>query len=99
MKNSFLLVCLLTILAGCATTGHPFNMNATEQIKVGASTKEDVVALLGDPSSVSTKGDGHVVMNYNYVHVETGSRKSQSFTVTIAPDGKVVSTYKHTANQ
>lgn len=99
MKNPFLSIYLLAILAGCATAGHQFNMNATDQIKVGTSTKDDVVALLGNPSSVSTNGDGHVVLNYNYVHDVTGSPKSQSFTVTIAPDGKVVNTYKHSANQ
>lgn len=99
MKNSFLFIHLLAILAGCATAGHQFNMNATNQIKIGTSTKNDVVAILGNPSSEFIHGDGHLFLNYNDVHILMGFLDSPSFTVTIAPDGRVVNTYKHTTNQ
>lgn len=97
MRNPISFICLLAMLAGCATTGRQFDMKAVDQIKTGVSTKDDVMALLGQPSSMSTNGDGRTVLNYNYVQDVMGAPKSRSFTVTIAPDGTVVGTFAHSA--
>jgi hypothetical protein len=98
MKNTLLLIYLLAILAGCATAGRQFDMNAADKIKIGLSTSDDVVALLGQPTSAYKNGNGIVIMNYDFVRTAFGSHEPQSFTVAVAPDGKVRETYKHPTN-
>jgi len=94
MKKSFLIFCLLPIMACCATTGQQFDMNAADRIKIGISTNDDVVALLGKPSSVFKNGNGIVIMNYDFVRAASGAPEPQSFTFAIAPDGKVRDKYR-----
>ena len=99
MKKSLLKFCLLATLAGCATTGRQFDMNAADRIKIGVSTNDDVVALLGKPSSAFKNGNGIVIMNYDFVRAASGALEPQSFTFAIAPDGKVRDKYRQDNTQ
>lgn len=98
MKKVILLAAILLISA-CATVGNQFDMSKIDQIKIGQTTQQEVVTLLGQPLSISRSGDGHTFLGYSYVHTEPGSTESQLFSVSIGPDGKVENTFSHSQKQ
>lgn len=52
---------------GCMTMGKPIPPDKVSQIKVGESTKEDVIALLGKPKSVTTISGGMTILGYMHM--------------------------------
>ena len=53
-----LIMVLMLLVSGCATTGHQFDMSATDRIKIGQTTQAEVIAILGPPIGISKTGDG-----------------------------------------
>lgn len=64
---SILTLALLALL-GCASAGVKIDRSATENIRKGVTTKAQVIALLGAPSSDSLTGDGREMMIWSYAH-------------------------------
>lgn len=66
MKKTFCTLFTVVVAVGCATSGVDFNYENRSNLKVGQSTKQDALGLLGNPSSVQTKA----VNNDNYEIVQ-----------------------------
>lgn len=74
--KSIILILIVSLFLGCASTGIKIDSNKVGQIKSGVTTRAQVVALLGNPSTTVLTGDGKVLMNYIYSEART---KASSF--------------------
>ena len=54
------------MLAGCASAGNKIDPDAVSKIEKGVTTKAQVIALLGNPMSVSLLGDGREMLFWSY---------------------------------
>jgi outer membrane protein assembly factor BamE (lipoprotein component of BamABCDE complex) len=75
------LVCIVAVIAGvlplagcvivnsgvdCGEKGAPLSADTLEQIEPGQTTRDWVIATLGEPSEQSTAGNGVEVLTYRY---------------------------------
>lgn len=80
------------VLAGCVTQhGTPITQDQIAQIKQGATTKTDLLSLLGRPISSAQNSDGTEVVTWSYARVAPGVYENQAITVILAADGTVAS--------
>lgn len=67
----------LALVSGCVTTTYGTakvaDDTAVSQIKEGVSRKEDVRALMGEPSNVSFRADSAEEWSYDYFNQEVGA--------------------------
>jgi outer membrane protein assembly factor BamE (lipoprotein component of BamABCDE complex) len=73
---------LALVLAGCAGTGTKVSEEQAQSFQVGRSTYNDVVAALGQPTTVTTSTGGGRVASYTYAAV---SAQPQNFIPYIGP--------------
>jgi hypothetical protein len=69
MSKHLLLIILVGILGGCAvnnTVGQKFDTTAVNRIELGKTTENEVIAMLGAPSSEQKLNNGIVVYYYAY---------------------------------
>lgn len=64
--GNLVVVLLVAGLVGCATSGRKIDQGAADQIEKGKTTKEQVVALIGSPESISRSSNGDTTYIYNY---------------------------------
>lgn len=69
MKKFLMIMCVFLI--GCATAGKPIDQSKVSQIKEGVTTKQEVIALLGNPSMVSLTSDAKEILMYNFFQYKT----------------------------
>jgi outer membrane protein assembly factor BamE (lipoprotein component of BamABCDE complex) len=62
----FLAAALALGLAGCASTGTKVETSQIQQFQKGVTTYPEVVAALGDPTTVTTDSDGKKSAVYTY---------------------------------
>ncbi len=61
----FLIMAIVLLAAGCTTiTGNRTFENHYDQIQKGTSTRQDVIALLGNPNQVTHPDQTHTVLIY-----------------------------------
>jgi outer membrane protein assembly factor BamE (lipoprotein component of BamABCDE complex) len=68
MSKKLVLIVLAGIFLGCSTptVGRQFDTNAVNHIEVGKTTKNEVISLLGTPTSDKTLSNGISIFNYTY---------------------------------
>ena len=69
MSKNLLLIILVGMLWGCAvnnTVGQKFDTTAVNRIELGKTTENEVIAMLGAPSSQKKLDNGMVVYYYAY---------------------------------
>ncbi|MGD9547807.1 MAG: outer membrane protein assembly factor BamE [Candidatus Krumholzibacteriia bacterium] len=76
MKTLFVVLGLVVALSGCATVGRKIDPVAIEQIKIGTTTMEQVLQLIGSPDAVTQMGTGGTVYTYIYARA---TAKAESF--------------------
>lgn len=82
---------LLVVTAGCATVGSNFSVAGVPQLKIGETTKPDVVALFGAPWRTGVE-DGRETWTYGYYKYSLFSdAKTRDLVVRFDSKGKVVS--------
>ncbi|MGA3281088.1 MAG: hypothetical protein ABSD50_08905 [Smithella sp.] len=103
MKKIFALIAMIIFLSGCATAtnvvGRPIPQENVSRIKKGETTKENILAWFGEPSSVTVNEKGETIFSYTYISAtatcDLGNCKSdgiqQMLMVTTSPSGKVIS--------
>jgi hypothetical protein len=75
---------------GCATMGRPIDVAQVETLKVGATTREQAVELLGPPTSMSTSSAGITVLAWSHAHaVAFGGATSTMVMLTFGADGRM----------
>jgi len=71
MRISYLLLAGLIVLGGCAATGVQVKQGQLEQFKQGETTKQDVMAALGKPTTQMRNSDGTSTLLYTYAEYRT----------------------------
>ena len=69
MSKNLLLIILVVILGGCHvdnTVGQKFDTTAVNRIELGKTTENEVISMLGAPSSQKKLDNGIVVYYYAY---------------------------------
>jgi hypothetical protein len=56
------------LLGGCASIGHPYNVDAVSSLVPGQTTEAQAVAAVGEPTSRSTEEDGTVLVTWLWSH-------------------------------
>jgi hypothetical protein len=88
-------VVLLLTAAGCAsmTIGKPIDKSAIANVHKGQTTKQEVLAAFGEPSTTATMPDGGELLAYSYTHSDatlaSAQAASQYFAVTVSGQGLV----------
>ena len=64
---TLMLICI-TIFLGCTSTrmGTDFNSTNVSKLKVGETTEQEAIQLIGQPGNRTRSSDGTVVFNYMY---------------------------------
>jgi outer membrane protein assembly factor BamE (lipoprotein component of BamABCDE complex) len=107
-KNILLFVLGLSTLAliGCASTrmGTDFNSANVNKLKVGKTTEQEVIQLIGQPINRTRSADGTVTLQYMYYpgqtihaftaitnpgYLQEAGKGQKGLTVIIGSDGKV----------
>ena len=71
MRRAAHALCVLLLLAACATRGREFDVDRVPFIERGLSTQEDVRRWFGEPTSVKSRGSGVSAGGYLYEETET----------------------------
>ncbi|HEY4415935.1 MAG TPA: outer membrane protein assembly factor BamE [Verrucomicrobiae bacterium] len=67
-STSFILIAIgAMLLAGCVSYGRKIDQSKAAQIKIGQTTRSQVVQLIGSPDQITTMGDGLVTFHYMFV--------------------------------
>jgi outer membrane protein assembly factor BamE (lipoprotein component of BamABCDE complex) len=72
MRKIILLISYI-LLVGCSSMGNKevMDVSKTSQIVQGKTTKEEVMALLGEPNHITVRPDGNETWVYSYTHGTT----------------------------
>ncbi len=92
MKKRLLTLCALFILSGCAaSSGKNFDESALTKIHNGVTTRQQLIALFGQPTSETPYPEGHTLMMWSYSQARTMST-TEGKTLTVQLNkGKVFS--------
>lgn len=82
MRNFIGVMALAALLSACAASGVQVTEQQAQGFKVGKSTYAEVVAGLGDPTTVNTSSKGERVAVYSYSAI---SSRPQNFIPYIGP--------------
>jgi outer membrane protein assembly factor BamE (lipoprotein component of BamABCDE complex) len=100
----FVIVTVAFLAGGCFSMGRKVDLNRVDEIKVGKTTRQQVISMLGTPSTVMRQSGGDSTLMYSYCKTQMsavnfipivglfcGSADTQTQTVTIrvGPDGIV----------
>lgn len=79
------------LLAGCATIGHDFPSERVPEIRIGETTRSQILVMFGDPWRTGIE-DGLVKWTYGkYRYSAFGGSRSKDLTVTFDDAGRVAS--------
>lgn len=76
MRFVTLLLAVAVLASGCATVGRRIDPAAIQKLEVGHTTKEQALALLGSPDSMTQVGTGGAMWMYTFARA---SAKASSF--------------------
>lgn len=70
--NKLICVCIgIILLAGCASSGVKVTDSQARQFKTGVSTRNQVISILGQPTSSTRSSDGTITLQYVYAESTT----------------------------
>lgn len=107
MKNMFVkvsmigtLIAAFTFFAGCARVGHDFNAGHVQEIKIGQTTKSDVINMLGKPWRIGNE-NGVTMWTYGkYTYYLVGEADTKDLIIKFNDNGTVRSyTFNKTMNE
>lgn len=114
-KNMALVVACVTVSIGCASTrmGTDFNSANVNKLKVGKTTEQEVIQLIGQPVQRTRSADGTVTLEYMYspgqtIHaftpitdpdyVQKAGKGTKQLVVKLGSNGKVLD-FKESGSQ
>jgi outer membrane protein assembly factor BamE (lipoprotein component of BamABCDE complex) len=93
MKPLALAAAIVLTLSGCLYQqhGNRFDTDAVARLTPGVSTKQDAIALLGQPTALSTSPDGSQILQWQYAYgTAIGVGGAAHAAIAFAPDGKMI---------
>ena len=88
MKNIITLF-FIALLAGCVAVGTPINKEQFTSFKVGVTTQQDVIAILGKATVTSQSSDGVLMLVYSYYEGGFGKTRIEQATIFFGATGKM----------
>jgi hypothetical protein len=89
----FVFICsALIFTAGCATVGHEFPVSQVKKIQIDQTTKEEILAMFGEPWRVGLES-GQETWSYGKYHYTMFSEKDAKDLVVRFTDDNVVESY------
>jgi len=67
MKKYLLILILFFYLSGCATVGRKFALDKIDLIKKGETSKQEILNIFGNPTSITTDSEGRDTFFYLYM--------------------------------
>lgn len=106
-RNIALIVACVTLCIGCTSTrmGTDFNSANVSKLKVGETTEQEVIQLIGQPIERTRSADGTVTLQYMYSpgqtfhplsaitnpgYIQRAGKGDKRLTVKLGSDGKVL---------
>ena len=104
LKKTAITFLLALTLSACATQGKKIDDQTISHVKKGYTTEQQVIAMMGKPTSVTMNSDGTKQLIYTYTHAHMNAAsyipfvnmfrsgvnsESQVFYITINKKGKV----------
>lgn len=93
MKPLALAAAIVFGLSGCLYQqhGNHFDTDAVSRLTPGVSTAQDAIALLGQPTGVSTNSDGSEIFQWQYAYgTAIGVGGAAHAAILFASDGKMI---------
>ncbi len=60
----YILIIILFVLTGCAAVGKPISQNSVNEIKKGATTKQEIIEYFGQPDMTSFDTNNRLIFSY-----------------------------------
>lgn len=94
-----LFLSFVVYITGCASNGREMSQENLDNIVIGTTTKDQMVAMFGPPLSQSFSTDGKMTMLWYYVHVGAfvSSMRQQNLAV-LFDENEVVEKYNFVNN-
>lgn len=98
------IVAAAVLAGGCFSMGRKVDLNQVDNIQVGKTTKQQVINMLGSPTTVMRQSGGNTTLMYSYSKTQMDAvnfipiiglffggmdMQSQTVTIQIGPDGIV----------
>ena len=89
--RTFVAVIALAALIGCATSGRKITQAQLDQVVSGQTTRSELIALFGPPTSEVYSSDGSQILGWGYAHVGFMGTNTevQGVSMVIGADGTV----------
>jgi len=85
------IIFVLLMLTGCASSGHKIDQSQIDQIKIGETTKDQMMKMFGSPLSQAYNSDGKLMFIWFYMKAGPFgvSMKQQNLSVLFDDQNKV----------
>ena len=91
MRSRGLIVAIAIFVAGCTTTaGTKFDMAIIDSFQPQVTTKDDAVAKLGKPASLTNQPDGGTTLVWGWKEVGVSGGTAARVAILFNQDGKMV---------
>lgn len=89
--RTFVAVIALAVLMGCATSGRKITQAQLDQVVSGQTTRSELIALFGPPTSEIYSSNGSQILGWGYAHVGFMgvNTEVQGVSMVIGADGTV----------
>lgn len=93
MKKRFVAFAMLLALSGCSSSsGKNFDDARLAKIQYGATTRQDLISLFGQPTSETPYPENHLLMMWSYSQANAMST-TEGKTLTVQLDNGKVKSY------
>ncbi|WP_158782332.1 hypothetical protein [Pantoea sp. BAV 3049] len=93
MKKRFVAFAMLLVLSGCSSSsGKNFDDASLAKIQYGATTRQDLISLFGQPTSETPYPENHILMMWSYSQANAMST-TEGKTLTVQLDNGKVKSY------
>jgi hypothetical protein len=81
-------LCLST--AACITSGPHFTMAEAQSLRPGVTTRDEAIALLGGPNSISAMPGGSTLVQWLYLAATPYASESRHVSILFGPDNRMI---------
>ena len=92
MFKGVIVLALVAVLAGCASSGAQIEQSAIDQLQIGQTTEAEMISQFGAPLAQHYSTEGHLTYtwHYNYVGPFGTGMEQQNLIAQFDDDGKLL---------